>query len=224
MPSVSTRNMKTAPLVSVLTPSVRPLGLEVTRTSLLAQTFTSFEWLVEINCTGKHDFNAAMNRMLRRAKGTLVVSIQDYIKAPPDYLQKFWDAHLKKPTTFFTAPVGKVDDLDNPKDIRWDWRAHSDIATIRDDCWEIDSAAAPLSALKEIGGFDEYLDQWWSSDNVSVGKRAALAGYPLELLFTNPSIAYDHDAHQKHPFRGNERPERVSLRMKEYEAGLKLTL
>lgn len=209
--------------ISVLTPSVRPQGLSITQQSLAAQTFTDFEWLVEINQTGKHDLNAAYNRMLRRAQGVLVVSLQDFIKAPPDYLQKFWEYYIEHPCTFVTAPVGKVPNLDYQPPAKWDWRAYAD-AKPDYKCWEIDSGAAPLAALKEIGGFDEYLDQFWSFDNVSVGKRAHLAGYDFVNLFSNPAIAYDHDTFIPHPFRGNERPLRVEMRLKDYENGLRLSL
>lgn len=191
--------------ISVLTPSIRPLGLDIVRTSLLKQTFTDFEWLTEIGL-GKHDLNAAYNRMLRRARGKLVVSLQDYILVRPDFLQKWWDAYLENPGSFMTAPVGKVDDLNYSTKPVWDWRAYRNDETknIREcnwDCWEIDNGAASLDALKDIGGFDEALDGHWSADNVNVACRAQLAGYSFKCLFDNPALAYDHDAHIPHPFR-----------------------
>lgn len=208
--------------ISVLTPSIRTEGLWIVQRSLGMQTFKDFEWLTEIGIPGDgHDFNAAMNRMLRRAKGELIVSLQDYIKAPEDYLQKFWDAYQAHPRTFFTAPVGKSATEDFTGEIRWDWRAYQD-AKPKSDCWEIDSGCAPKAALFEVGGFDEHLDQWWSFDNVSVGKRAELAGYEFANLFMNPVVAYDHDAFIAHPFRQNFRPALVKLRMDEYEENFKL--
>lgn len=191
--------------VSVLTPSIRPMGLEIVRTGLLTQGFTNFEWLTEIGL-GKHDLNSAYNRMLRRAKGELVVSLQDYILIRPDFLQTWWDAYQDNPNAFMTAPVGKMDNLDYSGNAVWDWRAYRNDETknIRPcewNCWEIDNGAAPLKALKEIGGFDEALDGHWSADNVNVGKRAQLAGYEFKCLFNNPALAYDHDAFKSHPFR-----------------------
>lgn len=204
--------------ISVLTPSIRPEGLKITQEGLARQSFKDFEWLQEVSIPGNgHDLNAAYNRMLRRARGELIVSLQDFIKIPEDYLQKFWDCYQEHPRAFITAPVGKVDNLDYTPPAKWDWRAYADVTRPKWDCWEIDSGAAPLEALKAIGGFDEVLDQWWSFDNVSVGKRAELAGYEFFNLFNNPSIAYDHDVFIKHPFRGNERPLKVKLRMEQYE-------
>lgn len=193
--------------ISVLTPSIRPLGLEIVRTGLLKQTVTDFEWLTEIGL-GTHDLNAAYNRMLKRAQGELVVSLQDYILIRPDFLQKWWAAYQAHPNAFMTAPVGKVDNLDYSGNAIWDWRAYRNDETenIRPcewNCWEIDNGAAPLKALKEIGGFDEALDGHWSADNVNVGKRAKLAGYEFKCLFDNPTLAYDHDAFMPHPFRAD---------------------
>lgn len=207
--------------ISVVTPSIRPEGLKVTQMCLQGQSFTDFEWLVDIGIPPKHDLNASYNRMLRRAQGTLIVSLQDYIKVPPDYLQRMWSAHILNPDTFITAPVGKVNNLDFDPPARWDWRAYED-AKPDWKCWEIDSGAAPKEALYAVGGFDEELDKWWSFDNYSVGRRAHLAGYKFMNLFSNPAIAYDHDAFIKHPFRERFRPALVNLRVDEYEENYKL--
>lgn len=206
--------------ISVLTPSIRPEGLKIVQESLQRQLFHDFEWLVEIGIPGRgHDLNAAYNRMLRRAKGELIVSMQDYIKAPQDYLDKFWDAYNAHPRTFFTAPVGKTDNLDMPTDLRWDWRAYED-AKPDWQCWEIDSASAPRAALFEIGGFDEELDKHWSCDNLNVGCRADIAGYEFGNLFLNPVMVFDHDKHMPHPFREKFRPTFNNQRMAMFRGGM----
>lgn len=201
--------------ISVITPSIRPEGLEITRQCLMKQTFKDFEWIVDINWTGKHDLNASYNRMLNRAQGELIVSVQDFIEFEPDYLQKFWDAYQEYPDTFFTAPVGKKHD----GGVKWDWRSFKD-GEVDWDQWEIDSGAVPLSALKKIGGFDEAIDGFWSCDNVNVGCRAQLAGYKFRNLKDNPAKAQDHDAMMKHPFRDNFKPIFNNERMKEFRNGL----
>lgn len=213
--------------ISVVTPSIRPLGLDIVRTGLLTQTFKDFEWLTEINTSGKHDLNAAYNRMLKRAQGKLIVSLQDYILIKPDYLQKWWEAYKTFPDTFMTAPVGKVDNLNYSLPAQWDWRAwkNDKRANIREcnwDCWEIDSGCAPLKCLKAIGGFDEALDGHWSADNVNVGCRAQLAGYEFKCLFNNPALAYDHDAFISHPFR-TEIDSTNTKRMAMFRGGMTLS-
>jgi hypothetical protein len=76
--------------------------------------------------------------------------------------------------------------------------------------------------LYAIGGFDEELDNWWSMDNVSIGKRADWAGYKFKTVFSNPAVAYDHDKFAKHPFRERYNSEKGNARMREYQPGEKL--
>lgn len=206
--------------ISVLTPSIRPEGLKVLQQSLATQTFSDFEWLVEIGIPERgHDLNHAYNRMLKRSRGDMIVSVQDFIKAPPDYLEKWWKAF--DPQTFLTAPVGKVDNLDFKGPAKWDWRAYED-AKPEWNMWEIDSGAAPRAALFEIGGFDEELDNYWSCDNLNVGKRAQLAGYKFAHVFSNPVLVYDHDAFLPHPFRKAWQPLFNDARMRSFEMGEKI--
>lgn len=214
--------------ITVVTPSIRPAGLEIVRNGLLKQTFParSFEWLVEIGL-GKHDLNTAYNRMLKRAKGELIVSLQDYMLIRPDYLEKWFKAYEENPNTFMTAPVGKVDNLQYSGTPVWDWRAYrnDEAKNIRPcdwNCWEIDNGVAPLEALKAIGGFDESLDGKWSGDNVNVGKRAQLAGYKFKCLFDNPVLAYDHDAFIPHPYRDTFDGTLNTKRMVMFEGGMTL--
>lgn len=213
--------------ISVVTPTIRPEGLEVMKKCLEAQTEQDFEWLVEVGLTNKgHDLNAAFNRMLRRAQGELIVFYEDYTKIMPDGLERFWKAYRERPGSLFTAPLGKVNKWgESPV---WDWRAHKqrpDQTDYTDSSWntcELDWGAIPKKVLYDIGGFDEELDNWWSMDNVSVGKRADQAGYKFACLFTNPAVAFDHDAHIKHPFRDRYNSKEANARMATYEPGVPL--
>lgn len=215
--------------ISVVTPSIRPEGLKHLQKSLEKQTLKDFEWLVELGIPGRgHDLNAAFNRALKRAKGELVVFYEDYTICPPDALQKFWDTYQEHPNTFFTAPLGKKFNLDDQEEqIRWDWRAWKDdkkdkVIPCTWETWEIDWGAAPLKVLKEIGGFDEALDQYWSCDNVNTGYRAHLAGMKFLNIFNNPAIALDHDALMKHPFREHYNPEFNNERIALFTGGYRL--
>ncbi len=216
------------PKISVVTPSIRPDGLNITQKCLAGQTFKEFEWLVEIGLKNEHDLNKAFNKMLKRAKGELIVFLEDYTAVPPDYLQKWWDAYQKHPDTFMTAPLGKVSNLDYQPPANWDWRAwkhkegDGDFIPCNWDTWEIDNGAAPLKCLQNIGGFDEELDKHWSCDNLNAGCRAELAGYKFLNYFGNPAIAYDHDAFMPHPFRANFKPIFNNMRMDEFRNGLKI--
>lgn len=214
--------------ITVGTPSIRPEGLKIVQKSLEKQTFTDFEWGVELGIVGQgHHLNRDYNKILRRAKGELFVSLQDYLLVPPDYLQKWWDAYQENPDTFMTAPVGKVDNINYSGNAVWDWRAYRNDETVNIrpcewDTWEIDSGAAPLYALKLIGGFDEALDGVWSSDNVNVGCRAQLAGYKFKCLFDNPALAYNHDKFISHPFRETFSGTLNTKRMAMFRGGMTL--
>lgn len=214
--------------ISVLSPTIRPEGLVPLRESLMKQTMDkdSFEWLVDINVTGKHDLNASFNKMIKRAKGELIVFYEDYTRILPDGLERFWKAYQEHPDTCFTSPLGKVDNWgDSP---RWDWRATKQDPSQTDYTYcgwqtcELDWGAIPKKILYEIGGFDEELDNWWSFDNVSVGDRANKLGYRFKCLFTNPAVAIDHDKIIKHPFRENFNPTEVNMRMASYYTNPKL--
>jgi hypothetical protein len=211
--------------ISILTPSIRPEGLKVIQDCLKRQTLQDFEWLIEIGIPGKgHDLNAAFNRMLRRAKGELIVFYEDYTKILDDGLERFWKAYQEYPDTFFTAPLGKVDNWGSKP--QWDWRSwkqkesQTDYTDCLPRCWEIDWGAAPKKSLFDVGGFDEELDKYWSGDNVSVAIRAEMKGYKFKCLFTNPAVAYDHDAHAPHPFRKDFNGSFLSDRCNAYRAGL----
>lgn len=212
------------PKISVITTSIRPAGLEIVRQSLIDQTFRSFEWLTEINWTGEHDLNASYNRLIKRARGELIISIQDHIKIGPDALQKLWDAYQESPNTFFTCPVGKTKHENywrGEEEAKWDWRINKD-AIMDWRMWEIDFGACPKEALYKIGGFDEELDGLWSMDNVSVGKRADKLGYIFKCLRDIKGIAYDHDAFTQHPFRKDYKPTLSNMVMERYEENQKL--
>lgn len=212
-------------LISVLTPTIRPKGLEIVQKSLQHQTFKDFEWLTEIGIPERgHDLNAAFNRMIRRSKGELLVFYEDYTKILDDGLERFWKAYQEHPDTLFTSPLGKVNDWNDKP--RWDWRAKKQTSDQKDytdalpRCWEIDWGSAPKKALYDVGGFDEELDKHWSGDNVSVACRADLKGWKFKCLFTNPAVAFDHDAHSPHPFREKFNGSFIQDRCLAYQAGL----
>lgn len=153
-----------------------------------------------------------MNRMIARAHGEWIISVQDFIEIPEgalDYIASLEPA-------FYTFPVGKISaDSDEP---RWDWRISKD-GDIHWQEWEICFGAAPREWLIAIGGFDEQLDQAWGFDNVNVGFRAYEAGYPLKCDPTLRAIALDHDAFMPHPLKAQRDPALHNRRLDEFRRG-----
>lgn len=185
------------PKISVITPSIRPEYLNITQSDLENQTFQDFEWLTEIGLRNRgYLLSTDLNKMLRRAKGEIVVMLQDCIHIEKDILQKIVDSY---DGTFTTYPVGKVMKLE--EDPKWDWRKHRPEREIDPHYWEADFASAPLEAFYKIGGYDEEYDKGWSWENVGLAWRAHYAGYKFR---NNPdiiSVAIDHDALSENPFR-----------------------
>ena len=193
--------------ISVVTPTIRPAGLQHVYDGIKDQE--PLEWLVEINVTGKTDFNQAMNKMIARAKGDWIVSVQDYITIAPGALE--YIANLEP--AFYTFPV-KHDDT-------WDWRKsrNGDIGWQE---WEICFGAAPRQWLIDIGGFDEQLDQAWGFDNVNVGFRAHQAGYPMKCDNNIESYGLDHDALNLASFKDRRDPTLHNNRLNDFKRGEKV--
>lgn len=186
--------------ISVLTPCVRPHRLAPVYASLMRQTFKDFEWLVEFGFSrDRFTLPEDMNKMLKRAKGDIIVIWQDSIEAPDTFLGFVAGMYRVEGSewTGYTYPVGK---RRADGGIEWDWRKtrHGEIGPHE---WETDLASCPASMLKCIGGYDESFASGWSWDNVEVGYRAAAAGYEFACDPFVSGIADDHDAEEPHPFR-----------------------
>lgn len=186
--------------ISVVTPSIRPRGLVVVQQSLERQDFADFEWLVEIGQPKRtHDLSAAMNRMIKRARGELIVSYQDFIWIPSNALNIVWELYLGSPKTFWTFAVAKTMDW---KKVDYDWRGWGSMRRIKPWEWEADFASMPRRALFDVGGYDETYDSGWSWENCEVAVRAQKMGYEFMVYPELRVKAYNHDKVLEHPFRG----------------------
>lgn len=190
--------------ITVVTPSIRPEGLEVVHDTLAKQSFRDFEWVQKLSVPGPtSDLCFQMNQALAQAKGELIVFLQDYITIPPNGLERMWEMYVKHPNTCFTAPVGKVTDLSDPyAPVTWDWRRysqnHQDITYER---WEIDWGSAPRIALERAGGFEERYDEGFGWENVDLAYRLQKLGYDFKVDCENAAVAWDHDKFLAHPYK-----------------------
>lgn len=199
--------------ISVITPTIRPEGLDIVHKALQRQTFRDFEWLVgspfKSPISGskwvKDDFkgltwtlNRIYNKMLREARGELIISIQDYTFFDPDALEKFWFHYKNNPYSLVSGVGNKYSDVYPElgevvwKDIRINNKYGSFYECYPVD-WEANFASAPKQAFYDIGGYDEYLDNYFSMDNVSVVERIdALGKYKFFLDQTLNSYSLTH--------------------------------
>lgn len=181
------------PKISILTPSIRPEMLEITKETLDAQTFRDFEWIIELGDPKKgFTLPADYNKMLRRAKGEIILSLQDCIRLEPNFLEELVKLKHDKAYTFPMIKDGSTGD----------WRKHIS-GKISSHQWEIDLASAPMKMFQDVGGFDEAYCGGWSFDNVEIGLRAEACGWEFECVNTLIGRAIDHDALMEHPFRRN---------------------
>ena len=203
--------------VSVVTPTIRPEGLLDVQQSLERQTLTDFEWLVEVGVTSHgNDLNRAYNRMLRRATGSLVVSIQDYTMFGDSLLEELYRSHEENPSIWYTVDVAHTDGIVT----EYDWRHYRKGEDINFMEYELCVGSFPLVGMRQIGGFDEELDELtWGFDNVNVGFRAKRAGFPLKVHPTAEAVQYKHDLTTEHPFRAKMIPDLHNARLGQIERG-----
>lgn len=211
-------------MISVVTPTTRPEGLELVEKALKRQTYKEWEWIVSAPVYVKvkgfkidqllsdppkepldvWSLNKAYNKMLRHAHGELIVSWQDFTFADPDALEKFW-WHYQANSKFVVSGVGN-----KYTDATWSTQTWQDPRERKDqgafyECFPQDIegnfAALPKGAFYEAGGFDEEMDQMFGLDFYDVMLRIDKLGkYKFYLDQTNKSYSLEH----KRPERWQE--------------------
>lgn len=189
------------PKISVITPTIRPQFLDITKKCLEEQTFGDFEWIIEPGLTRwGYTLPKDWNKAIAKAKGEIVFMLQDCIKIEPDFLEKLDTLHKESPNSLFTFPVGKVNNFN--EEPNWDWRHYKERREVRPFEWEIDLASAPLEVFYEVGGFDERFCEGWSWENCEIAYRIdALKKYKFEVIPDMEGVAIDHDFVEDDSFR-----------------------
>lgn len=202
-------------MLSIITPTIRgKQSLEPIKKSLEKQTYQDFEWIIEYGTTEKNDLNAAYNRLIRKSVGDVIVSIQDHTSFEPNFLQKIVDD--SEEGVFYTVDVGHTDS----KEVEWDWRHNRKGEPVKFNEFEICVGVMPKDRLIEVGGFDEELDTMtWGFDNVNLGLRIEMAGYPMKVHPTAEAVQYKHDLTEPHPFRHKMIPEMHNSRLDKIRNG-----
>lgn len=199
--------------ISILTPTIRKEGLDIVRTALKRQTYKDWEWLIgsPFNPELKEakwvrdDFkglqwtlNRCYNKLLKEMQGELIVSWQDYTFADPDALEKFVYHYENEPLALVSGVGNKYTTVypELGETIWRDPRITTKYGTYY-ECyprdWEANFASAPKQAFYDIGGYDEFMDNYFSMDNVSVVERIdALNKYKFKLDQTIHSYSLGH--------------------------------
>ena len=207
------------PKITVITPSNRGSeALEIVARSLNRQTFTDFEWLVgspkdykllhehiHVGDPSKEEgdywvFNKLHNKLIKEAKGELIVSIQDWTSFQPDALEKFW-FHFENDPKSIVSGVGNKFSDDSMLVQTWkDPRQRDDNGTFYEVYFndiEGNFCSVPREAILAVGGFDEYLDKFAGMDWYSVLARIhILGGYHFFIDQTNISKSMVHGRYE----------------------------
>ena len=197
--------------VSIITPSIRKEGLEIVRKALVNQTFENYEWIIgspfdPIICSNwvRDDFeggfwslNRIYNKMIKKAKGELIISWQDYTYAKPDALSRFWNCYLQEPNTLVGGVGNKY------KDDTWSAKTWQDPRQRMDqgsyyECypWDVEAnfCSIPKKAIYDVGGFDEKMDfEGFGFDARGVFERIDMLDYKFKLDQANESFSLEHD-------------------------------
>ena len=197
-------------MISVITPTIRPQGLELVERALDRQTLDDFEWLVGSPSNPKRgiwvkdDFkggvwslNRIYNKLISKASGDLLVSWQDYTFANPEALEKFWYWYQENPRGVVTGVGGKYKNDNFNRKVWKDPRERTDLGTFY-ECYpndiEFNFCSIPRQAMYDIGGFDEKMDfLGFGMDGISVVHRLDELGYKFYIDQTNKSYSLIHD-------------------------------
>lgn len=203
--------------VSIITPTIRPEGLDIIDKSLKKQTFQDFEWLVGSNFDpgisrakwipdnftgGFWTLNRIYNSLIKSSSGDIIISWQDNIFCPPDTLQKFVDNLERCGKQAIISGVGdqyaSVNKWGKPQIKIWsDPRKTTKYGTYYECTFpdiEWNLCALFKSALEDIGGFDSDLDfRGFGMDGYQVNERLDKLGYKFYLDQTLESYTVRHD-------------------------------
>ena len=173
-------------MISIITPSTRPEFLPIIEKCLKRQDFDGeTEWIVtmpkkylkKMTVTPSLSLEdpqkrsgdiwslcKGWNQAYARAKGDLMVNIQDGIWFPPDTLSKFWFHYQQNPRILVGAighQYSELDEYGKPITEVWhDPRARTDISfqEVPPSEMEMTMNSIPKQALLECGGIDEIYD------------------------------------------------------------------
>lgn len=157
--------------------------------------------------TRASNLNASLNEGLRNITADFVVFYQDFIDLQPDCIEKL--LALADEKTFVTTCTPNYDGSDDGR-----YTGINKPRECKPEEWEANVSIAPMAMLRELGGFDERLDNGWSWDNVNIAQRAAMLGAKFVLDESNRPKLLPHELTSRESLGLNyERNETIIHRM-----------
>lgn len=198
------------PDISVICVTKRIGWSPIMRDDVFRQTFKNFDVIVAdenycINCDERNfygpfdmfqprpkrdidvwNLNKAYNDCLDRARGELLVFLQDFIWIPDNGLQKFWEMYQKHPNALIAGVGHKAErglEGISERDLRMDGSGER----VKYTEWELNWAACPKKIMPR---FNEEMDRWYGGENQYVAKKAMHLGAECLIDRTNVCIGY----------------------------------
>ncbi len=224
--------------ITVVTPTVRPEGLDMVAKCLKRQTFKDYEWVVvsPFKFVSKdkrvvwvqeppkkegdyYGLNKAWNAAFKIAQGDLVVSIVDLLWFPPNLLEYLW-THFEVDQMACIGGVGnqyKVIENGKPEMMVWkDPRiTGKGFYEIKPFDLELCIASIPLKGIQRVGGVDEEYDKApaWSEKDLAC--RLESVGYKC---YIDESVEYRALQHPRLTEDWDDKyPESVARFQKDYK-------
>lgn len=220
---------KTTKSFTVLTVSKRTGWAKIAVKSLATQTIKPSKWIIvtedkealhkELNKSGLgnplpwgisidvrqapkqtklSNLNASLNEGLRHIyMEKYVIFYQDFIELKEDCFEKLLELADKRTWVTTCTP-----NYDGSNDSRY---TGVDLPRpCRPEEWEANVSIAPMGMVRELGGFDERLDNGWSWDNALLARKAAILGAKFICDESNRPKLYPHEmsSHETLPKNG----------------------
>jgi hypothetical protein len=138
------------------------------------------------------------NQAYARAKGKLIVNIQDMIWFPQDTLSRFWFHYQNNPRALIGALGHQYSDIDEygkPINLVWTdprWRGDISFQEVSPSEMEMTMSSIPKQAILECGGIDEEYDQANGAQEKEMCFRLRELGWKLFLDHTIEYRAIHH--------------------------------
>jgi hypothetical protein len=141
--------------------------------------------------------NKLYNRMIAKASGELLISVQDFTSFEPEGLLKFWLHYRANPKAVVSGVGHKYADPSFTRRIWEDPRVRPELPSIYRCPFafiEGNYLAVAKAAVLDVGGFDEALDRFAGMDWYSVLDRLDLrGGYDFMISQINVSYSVNHE-------------------------------
>lgn len=145
------------------------------------------------------NLNASLNAGLRHIyMEKYVIFYQDFIELKEDCFEKLLELADKR--TFVTTCTPNYDGSDDSRYTGVDLPR-----SCRPEEWEANVSIAPMGVIRDLGGFDERLDNGWSWDNALLARKAAMLGAKFICDESNRPKLYPHEmsSHETLPKNGD---------------------